>query len=214
MRNHYLDQLAQQMNQRWEKHHKRFRKNIRDLVYEIISLAPEAAELRDDGTLAYQLGLVRGTGNSIVDKIAKRVADSMLIRFRRIRRRGKNIVGGIRFGVIKSSYDDVLSLDEAKYVTLKGVTIPWLEWLLLKGDGVIIQDYGFIKTRWEGSRSGGSGQTGGVMLPLKDDGLKIAWRITPSTLSGTQDDNWLTRAMESKANYFFGQIGEYIKAIF
>jgi hypothetical protein len=203
-RNAILDSLAEQMNEKLKKLYAGLVLLVREIVYELISLAPEAAELRDGGTLAYQFGINVGRGNSAVHRIATRASNNSFIKIYKTVRRGTTIRGRIKIGIIRADYSDVLEL-KAGEQKIEGGSIQWLRWLLLEGDKVLVQNYGVKFKNSPRSRSGGA-----IMLKLTDKFVR-PFQITPRELTGTEDDNWLTRAIERREGYLFGQINEYIK---
>lgn len=94
----------------------------------------------------------------------------------------------IDIGILKSSYDDVLSLPAASYTYSSARTegdIPWLKWLLIEGDKRIIQQYTFKPVR-KGSRTGL-----GIMVGTPQGG----WRVPPE-YAGTELNNFATRALD------------------
>ena len=94
----------------------------------------------------------------------------------------------IDIGILRSSYEDVLSLPAATYSYSSRHTegeIPWLRWLLLEGDKRIVQKYVFKPVR-KGSRTGL-----GIMAETKQGG----WRVPPE-FAGTELNNFATRALE------------------
>jgi hypothetical protein len=204
MRNQILDALAEQMNVKLKNLYAGLIILIRDIVYELVSLAPEAAELRDGGTLAYQFGINIGRGNNAVHRIATRTANNTFVKIYKTVRRGSNITGRIKIGIIRANYADVLELKSGEQ-KIEGGSIQWLRWLLLEGDKILIKTHGVKFKRSPRSRSGGA-----VMIKLKGN-FSRPFQITPRELTGTDDDNWLTRAIERKEGYLFGQINEYIK---
>lgn len=104
---------------------------------------------------------------------------------------GKISRGGISFGIIRSSYKDILSLPEATYVS-SGKSghylIEWLRWLITRGDDVIIDDYIVVY----GSYSTPPSRTGEAIMFKKNGGI---YRIPPQ-YSGIPGDNMLTRVLE------------------
>jgi hypothetical protein len=82
-------------------------------------------------------------------------------------------------------------LPEATYVTAKGTPIPWLDWLILQGDRIIVLGYDvdFDLTPAERARS----RTG---MALMERGS--GWRVPPE-FSGTAESNFLTRAFDGPA---------------
>jgi hypothetical protein len=96
----------------------------------------------------------------------------------------------IDIGMIQQDYSDVLGLSAASYTyqsqgrLLRGqnITIPWLEWLLLKGPTKIVRQYRFYGRT-------GLGRTGlGIMV------AKGSWNV-PAEYSGTSENNFATRAL-------------------
>ena len=72
--------------------------------------------------------------------------------------------------------------------TEKGANLPWIEWLLLKGDEIIITDY-HVEPKIGTGRSG--------LATMKAGGDYTVGRVNPA-YSGTQDDNFITRALKGK----------------
>lgn len=121
-----------------------------------------------------------------------------------------SMVGHLIVRWIKSDYSDVLSLEESKYIigTLKGIIeLDWLEWLLLSGPGYIIHDYFYIEN--EKTQSASRTNTG-IMVHKEGKG----WGL-PLELSGTADDNFLTRSLASAIDIvtarIFGKIDKLFK---
>ena len=116
-----------------------------------------------------------------VPAIAQAVADSTNITFTKIDRRLK---GGLRITVQPLDYFNLLSLPESIVITEKGVQLPWLEWLLLYGNSVIVVNFGVLYKH-------GVGRSGlGIMVKGSRP-----FTVDPS-FSGTKDDNWITRAID------------------
>jgi hypothetical protein len=100
------------------------------------------------------------------------------------KKRTDKFVGGLNIEMIQGNFRDVIDLPEAKLVTSKGETLPWLEWLLLYGDKIIIRDYVF-------SANNPKSRTGlGVMMHRRGKN----WRVPPE-FSGTINNNFVTRAL-------------------
>ena len=66
------------------------------------------------------------------------------------------------------------------------IKLDWLNWLLTRGDDIIVGDYSFIQKPGIGRSGLGAMTAGGV------------FRIPPE-YSGTQDDNFITRTLLSEA---------------
>lgn len=126
-------------------------------------------------------GLQRGSEAQIVDTIANAVANSIQVKFSKI---DKNFKGGITFSIQPADFQNLLGLPEGHVITKKGTDLHWLNWLLERGDSVIITGY-----QYEASNRGRSGS--GAMVQGG------SFRVPPS-YSGTTTNNFVTRAFTNK----------------
>ena len=115
--------------------------------------------------------------------------------------------------MVKSRYGDVLGLPEASVVTEKGVILPVLEWVLLKGDTIIKlptgpENAGSIGFKVVYKR--GTGRSTGATMEETSDASEL-FRISP-TYSGTEDDNWLTRAITESIDSIGQEIARYFES--
>jgi len=98
---------------------------------------------------------------------------------------GTNVLKGrLIITAIRSSFNDVLSTQASNVVTDKGKVLPWLEWLLKRGDEVVIQDYHVVFKPTNRSRSGKA-------LMYKTG----RWNV-PYVFAGTIDNNFITRLID------------------
>lgn len=141
---------------------------------------PEIYSLQQGGvvfSLNSLFGLPKGTDISTVNTIADAVADSIQISFSKI---DKDFKGGLTFKIQPEDFQNLLGLPEGHVVTQKGADLHWLDWLLTKGDTVIIAGYHYDVQ--------GDGRSGvGTMIAGN------SFRV-PSSFSGTTSDNFVTRA--------------------
>ena len=100
---------------------------------------------------------------------------------------GSKIIGDIIITAIPADYSDVLSSSAASYITDKGETVPWLSWLLLQGDNIVIATHRAV---YDPDKSKSSRTGTDIMLPTDTEG----WRVPPE-FSGTVDNNFVTRAV-------------------
>jgi len=145
---------------------------------------PEIKSL-DSASVPFSLhslfGLQRGSEAQIVDTIANAVANSIQVKFSKI---DKNFKGGITFSIQPADFQNLLGLPEGHVITKKGTDLHWLNWLLERGDSVIITGY-----QYEASNRGRSGS--GAMVQGG------SFRVPPS-YSGTTTNNFVTRAFTNK----------------
>jgi len=102
-------------------------------------------------------------------------------------KRGRE-VGKIEIYMLSSTIAKFLSLPSGKYMTEKGVEIPWLKSLLIDGTKILVTDFTYVEgdfIQTEGNRTGK-----GIMISSPGS----YWRI-PSKHSGTREDNFVTRSI-------------------
>lgn len=94
----------------------------------------------------------------------------------------------VNITILEEDYSDVLSLPEAvyTYTSARGSGIlEWAKWILLGGNGTIVAGFDFAPIPSPFSRTGA-----GLMRPGS------GWSVPPS-LSGTANNNILTRSLEN-----------------
>lgn len=156
--------------------------DIKQIVKESLMNEPEYSSLKS-GTLRAELGIAN---ISDVDNVIDAMADTLNISFQSIKITNSGLSGGFTLTMIKSdNISGIISSDSANVIDKdRGYSLPWLEWLLLKGNGSIVQNYSVNYTNSLRSRSGMA-----LMIESKND-----WKI-PTNFAGTIDNNWTTRAI-------------------
>lgn len=161
------------------------RSKTRDILQDAIESQPEYMSLADpSGELKGALGVVDSA--TALNAIVRTVVRSIEVRISPMRVVGTSIYGTITISAVPSDLSDVLSLSSGKYNTEKGETIPWLEWLLTRGDEIIIATHDVV---FDPKLSAYS-RTGGPVMKVSSSG----WRVPPA-FSGTIDNNFITRAV-------------------
>jgi hypothetical protein len=97
---------------------------------------------------------------------------------------GNNIVGRIRLEAAPTDLAILKTGDPGVEETENGQMLPWLEWLTTLGDAVIVRDYEVRAGFPNHSRTGDK-----IMVRGK------GWRVPPEH-AGTQDNNFLTKAID------------------
>lgn len=185
--NKILSSLATEINKRLLN--SRTVNSLTSVTKNVLSTAimaqPEYVSLvSEGGVLRTELGLVDSSErmnaliNILLDSVKTTVTPAQKV--------GNIIIGRLMITAVPNDYTQLLSSQSASYTTEKGTVIPWLEWLLLKGDSIIIatHDIEYGEDLSQSSRTGYS-----IMLPSES-----GWRV-PSEFSGTADDNFITRAI-------------------
>lgn len=149
-----------------------------------------------NGPLRNELGIPAGENMSRLKAIINELASQIIVEFKPIKRRGTNWTGGYNIFIFQRDFRKVLSLPESNINTPNG-NLPWLKWLLIEGDRIIIDGYVVKPGNFKASRSGGAIMTKPGRDPIK------SWTSTPSTgwsvpkeHSGVRDANWITRSID------------------
>lgn len=179
-----LEALREELTKRLRNAAKSIQRKLQKTMFAAITSTPEYQSLLG-GQLQSELGVTNTRGR--LDKIIQVFVNNIEITVDNIRIQNNIIVGGININMMTYDYSNVLNLPEAKYTTSKGVVIEWLRWLLLEGDKIIVRKYHIEHSKRRNNSRTGLGE---VMV----SGGK--WRVPPQ-FSGTKDDNFITRAVES-----------------
>jgi hypothetical protein len=151
----------------------------------------EYESLTTGGDLAQHFGLEKSQAITKLDNIIDTIIGSIQVKFKRFQNRTGTIQGGITVSAIKDDFIDIISIPAGQVVTDKGQSLPWLEWLLIEGDRIIITDFEIQMGPSPYSRAGDA-----IMIPKKAG----VWRVPPQ-FSGTQTNNWITRAVDDASTF-------------
>lgn len=160
--------------------------NLPSLIFESISNTPEYSSLVS-GKLKFELGIPDASMK--VAQLLNLWSFNVQYNYKKPSIINNNIRSSFSANAIKADFSDVLNTDYAIVRDDRGYSLPWLQWLLLDGNVVIIPQYSVMLGSNSRSRTGFA-----VMVDSKTN-----WRV-PSEFSGTQNDNWITRAIDSAKN--------------
>ena len=154
------------------------------IVKEALILEPEYASLLS-GQLRSELGVP--DADSKIEQIFSAWSNNLVVQNRPLSIKGSGLSGGFSINIIKSDFSDILSLPAAVVVdSTSGSIIPWLQWLLIEGNQILIRDYKLRMGANSRSRTGNA-----IMVSSTKDN----WRVPPQ-FAGTINNNWVTRAMD------------------
>lgn len=177
-----LDQLKYEINKTIKNALPNIQKDVKFAIRNALVSEPEYGSLKT-GTLRAEFGI---SDPSAVDSVVDLMVNTLEIKLDPIKVSGNKLVGGFLLTMIKS--DDISGViynDNANVIdSTRGYSLPWLEWLLLKGNETIVQNYSVKYSNSPLSRSGLS-----FMVESKNN-----WRV-PSNFAGDQNNNWTTRAI-------------------
>lgn len=163
-----------------------------NLVIEALSTCPEIISLQG-GKLKQDFGLSSDPTTDIVYA----VANSVVIDFKNFTL-SKLSKAALTVYIQPDDFMNLLSRDFATVVTEKGQILPWLQWLLIEGDRIIISEYHVEYGVYPSSRSGEA-----IMKPGRI--FKV-----DSSFSGNKDDNFITRALSRYESQIKDIIGNSI----
>lgn len=173
-------------------------KNLRPEIQKRIENSDVIQALRHDNEFRGDLGLKPEEIEFMANKIPEVIARSVQVRV-------KPHTDSIDFivEVVRDSVKELLDLPEASFIQTytsgKQTEIKWLEWLLTKGDAIIVSDFHVIyKPGYVGSRS-----LEAIMVP------KGSFRIRPE-YAGDDQNNFITRALEGIEVYILEEVKKFL----
>ena len=193
-----LRAAAKELNNIFRRSGSGINRDFRKFVNDVIIAQPEIQEL-SGGILQGAFGIPRGMETAAIDNIIIAIVDSIFIELRDIKESGSKVLkGGMSIYIQPSNFSNLLSLPTGS-VTIKGGSIPWLQWLLTAGDKVLIGDF-------DVHYKSGLGRSGLAHMRAKSG----AFRVPPS-YSGTEDNNFITRAFIGTESRFIEILRKNLK---
>jgi len=140
-----------------------------------------------NGELSGQIGFPKGTAQSYVDPILYKAAKSIKVQYAGTVVYNNTFKSRMYIYILQHDLLDVRDSIDSLVANESGHVIDWLDWLLTKGDRIIVGGFRYQPKAGAGRSFKGFMAGGGN------------FRI-PSEHSGVLGDNWLTRALESYIN--------------
>jgi hypothetical protein len=178
--NNILSALATQFNSSMKSNASKILNSIKLLIPSWISNQPEMQSLLSGNTqsLVGQFGITISP-STIVNTIITSIVNSCSVSIVPYNNKLKN--GGIEINIQPDDFSNLLSLPQGHSVYRDG-DLHWLDWLLNKGDQVIIVGYEYNPQTGLGRSKLGNMKSGG------------SFRVPPE-FSGTSDNNFVTRSL-------------------
>lgn len=176
--------LASALNKRIAKRVRRSRNTVKGYIHNWMMESEEIQSLLEQGipnSLNAVFGLPPGKPDDAVRSIVAAISEAVTVDFQRI---SNELEGGATFHFQPKDFTELLGLPQGHQLTEMGTDLHWLEWLLTKGDTVVVK--GFL---YQPSNSGRSG--GGTM------DIGGVFRVPPR-FSGTVENNFINRAFLGK----------------
>jgi len=121
----------------------------------------------------------------VVTSIISQIKKNLSIEIELSKVINRTITAGITVGILRDDFQDLLSTDFASYRS-KGGDVNWLEWLLVRGDEIILSNY-TIESNLFGTES----RTGNTLMVKSNKGFRV-----PPEYAGNVHNNWLTRCFD------------------
>ena len=176
--------LGLDINKRIKSNSPKFIQAMKILIPKWIEEQPEIASLRSHGvpeSLSAQFGIEAGNEGIAIEKIVSVLSESINVIVVPV---DDLLNGGVEFVFNPDVFARLIGTSEGTVVTEKGTNLDWLDWLITKGDLVIITGYHYVPSQ-NGRSGGGTMRVGNI------------WRVPPE-FSGTEDNNFITRAFENR----------------
>lgn len=156
---------------------------VKSLVASWVLSQPEMLSITSSqlGSLAGQFGIPAGQSISAINSISLSVSNSVTISFTKFNR---NLVGDFTINIQPQGFQNLLSLPDG-HVFFSGGDLHWLDWLLTKGDTIIVANYQYTPQSGAGRSRLGYMTSGSF------------FRVPPQ-FSGVAENNFITRAITGK----------------
>lgn len=140
---------------------------------EIISLNSSSPD-----SLAGQFGLLPGQAISATNSVINAIKDSITVKIVKFNNKLK---GGITVEFQPSNFINILNIPQC-HTPISGGDLHWMDWLLKRGDNIIVVNYQYDPKSGVGRSGLGQMISGG------------SFRVPPQ-FAGTEKDNFITRAL-------------------
>lgn len=190
-----INALKDEINEKLAKTLIPIQERMKLITYKFLKNTPEYTALIS-GPLYGEFGFWAGTAENKVERLINLAAEQIKIELVKITSvtRGA-FTGGLRIYIIPSDFKELLNSVDADIVTEKGIVLPWLEWLIIHGNKIVIEDYLFYETVDNPRSRSGDG------LMRRTNKTNRFWRVPPE-YSGTIRSNWFTRALRDMSEIF------------
>jgi len=112
--------------------------------------------------------------------------------------------GGFTLQMVRSNYDEVLTIRDAIIKERTVRPLPWLQWLLTEGDRAVVQNYDFVLQH-------GTGRTG--WGHMRKNWNRKQWSV-PTNAAGTSDNNFVTDVISVLHKDLYKMIKQEFKRVF
>lgn len=159
---------------------------------------PEYSSLTS-GSLKAELGI---ENNAQIDSVIDLMVNTLHVIHTPIKINQAGLSGGFQITMLESdTLGGVVSSAPAYIKDIKGYSLPWLEWLCLRNNEILVRNFEVKYGPNPNSRSGM-----GIMVPSSS-----SWRVPPEFV-GSKERNWTTRAIDRSEPQVYSIIIKNIEA--
>jgi len=187
-----LEQIKDYLEPRLDKAAINIQNEIKTLLANALRQEPEYQSLIS-GQLKAELGI---PDSSYIDNIIIALVNTLQFTKNSLIVKNSGLAGGFKLTMIKSEDLGGVINNTLASIDSFGGKVPWLEWLTLKGNEILVKDY---KVQFGSSPYSRSGMA--IMIQASGS----SWRV-PAQFTGTQNNNWITRAIERIENNVYDLI--------
>jgi len=175
--------MAEYINDILQKNQNGIANDIKKFIPSWIKLQPEIQSLlsNDPSSLVGIFGITKSP-SAIVDSIVNSVLGSISFKFIKF---SDNLKGGFTINIQPTTFSNLLQLPDG-YTNYVGGSLHWMDWLLLRGDEIIVANYQYNPKTGLGRSNLGNMISGGF------------FRVPPQ-FSGTLENNFITRALTGQS---------------
>ena len=192
-----LNSIISDLRQTIAKSIPKISSDLKILIKEALKEEPEYQSLVG-GKLRAEFGIPDASN---VDLVVEALGNTLEVTQKPLNAAASGITGGFTIYMMRSSdMGGIIYTDIASIIDSKGYSIPWLEWLLLKNNQILVKNYEVQYTNNPRSRSGMA-----LMYPSNSN-----WRVPPE-FAGSITNNWTTRAVDRIESKVYDTIKKHIE---
>ena len=178
---------------------------VSSIILRSLSESPTVQSLLS-GKLKDDFGLFGNVVDTTINNIISVISEGINVKLERSKTAGSIVTTTLEILPYKD-FDKIISVAGGSFPA-RGGNVDWLEWLLTRGTQVVIGDFWLFEHARGFTRSGGSS----IMRRIENI-PREPFRVD-SNFSGTIDDNFITRAIQSQSDELLRVLGSAVNRSF
>ena len=195
--------IADALNRNIKRIAKDSKKFTQDFIERGFIQSEEFRLLITDDRIKGELGLTNVESKLL--SIFKAIVNNIEVKTKPFRM-GNTLHGSIEIRILRTDHSDITKIGSAFQFVKSGdnsYLLPWLQWLLFEGNNTVVSNYEFLP------KSGLGRNKLGIMRSSKG----FQWNV-PTDIQGVEEDNFLTRALDSIMENYENNLLKEIEAMF